>query len=86
MLAALSQRTTAIGLDAGWYEGECCAHGWDLPPARDRLGMLREALEGIPRLWCGESVDLDGVHRFRDAPSSSSAAAWIAGAAPLLEY
>ena len=49
-----------LGLGAGWYEREYRAYGWDFPPAGERLGLLREALEVIPRLWSEPTVDHHG--------------------------
>ncbi len=49
-----------LGLGAGWYEREYQAYGWTYPGDRDRLAMLDEALEVIPRLWSEETVDFDG--------------------------
>lgn len=51
-----------LGLGAGWYEREYRAYGYDYPPARERLELLDEALEVIPRLWSEEIVTHDGVH------------------------
>lgn len=49
-----------LGLGAGWYEREYEAYGYPYPPARERLGLLDEALQVIPRLWSEETVDFDG--------------------------
>ncbi len=49
-----------LGLGAGWYEREYQAYGYPYPSARDRLGLLRESLEVIPRLWSEETVTYDG--------------------------
>ncbi len=51
-----------LGLGAGWYEREYQAYGYPYPSARDRLGLLREALEVIPRLWSEETVTHHGEH------------------------
>lgn len=55
-----------LGLGAGWYEREYRAYGWDFPPAGERLGLLREALEVIPRLWSEPTVDHHGDHLHLD--------------------
>lgn len=51
-----------FGLGAGWYEREYAAYGYEFPPARERLELLGEALEVIPRLWSEETVSHDGRH------------------------
>lgn len=57
-----------LGLGAGWYEREYAAYGYPYPQAGDRLALLDEALQVIPRLWSEETVDFDGAHlRFKSA-------------------
>jgi F420-dependent oxidoreductase-like protein len=51
-----------LGLGAGWFEREYQAYGYEYPSAADRLGLLREALEVIPRLWSEETVTFEGEH------------------------
>ena len=51
-----------LGLGAGWYDREYQAYGWDYPADRDRLALLREACEVIPRLWSEETVTYSGEH------------------------
>jgi F420-dependent oxidoreductase-like protein len=51
-----------LGLGAGWYDREYQAYGWDYPADRDRLALLREACEVIPRLWSEDSVSYQGQH------------------------
>jgi F420-dependent oxidoreductase-like protein len=51
-----------LGLGAGWYEREYEAYGYDYPSNAQRLGLLREACEVIPRLWSEETVTYDGEH------------------------
>lgn len=49
-----------LGLGAGWYGREYRAYGWEYPGDRDRLALLDEALEVIPRLWSEGTVDFEG--------------------------
>ncbi len=51
-----------LGLGAGWYDREYLAYGYEYPSNRDRLALLDEALEVIPRLWSEETVDHKGAH------------------------
>jgi len=51
-----------LGLGAGWYQREYRAYGWEYPSNRDRLGLLGEALQVIPRLWSDETVTFDGSY------------------------
>jgi len=56
----MSDGRLILGLGAGWYEREYQAYGYEYPSARDRLGLLDEALTAIPRLWSEETVTFDG--------------------------
>ena len=49
-----------LGLGAGWNVGEHEAFGFALPPLKDRMDRLEEALEVITLLWSGERVSYDG--------------------------
>jgi F420-dependent oxidoreductase-like protein len=51
-----------LGLGAGWYDREYEAYGYEYPADRDRLRLLDEALEVIPRLWSEETVTFEGTH------------------------
>jgi F420-dependent oxidoreductase-like protein len=51
-----------LGLGAGWYDEEYRSYGWEFPSAGDRLGLLSEALEVIPRLWSEATVTHHGRH------------------------
>ena len=56
-----------LGIGAGWYEREYQAYGYRYPTAPERLRMLREACEVIPRLWSEETVTYDGEFHSFDA-------------------
>lgn len=51
-----------LGLGAGWYAREYEAYGYAYPSDRERLGLLDEALQVIPRLWREETVSFAGAH------------------------
>jgi len=61
-LDVFSDGRLILGIGAGWYEREYEAYGYTYPPARDRLRLLREACEVIPRLWTEETVTYQGEH------------------------
>jgi F420-dependent oxidoreductase-like protein len=39
------------GVGAGWYEHEYRAYGFEFPAPKVRIGMLREAVEIVKRMW-----------------------------------
>ncbi|MEP6624831.1 MAG: TIGR03560 family F420-dependent LLM class oxidoreductase [Acidimicrobiia bacterium] len=49
-----------LGLGAGWYEREYEAYDYEFRPARERLAILDETIQVIPRLWSEETVDFAG--------------------------
>jgi len=51
-----------LGIGAGWYEREYQAYDYEFKTGRERLRVLDEALQVIPRLWRDEKVDFDGTH------------------------
>jgi F420-dependent oxidoreductase-like protein len=55
-----------LGLGAGWYDREYRAYGYEYPSNRERLALLDEALQVIPRLWSEETVDFHGEHLHLD--------------------
>src|SRR4051794_19656052 len=50
-LDVLSGGRAVCGLGAGWFEPEHAAYGIPLPPARERLDLLEDALRLLPLLW-----------------------------------
>jgi F420-dependent oxidoreductase-like protein len=50
------------GIGAGWYEHEYRAYGYDFPPARDRIAMLRETVEIVRSLWTEPDTTYSGKH------------------------
>ena len=51
-----------VGLGAGWYEPEYRVIGQEMPPPRERLDRLREAVDLVAGLLGGGPVDFDGRH------------------------
>ncbi len=57
-----------VGLGAGWYEPDYEAIGLTLPPPRERLARLTEAVEIVAELLTGAACSYDGTyHRARGA-------------------
>jgi F420-dependent oxidoreductase-like protein len=51
-----------LGIGAGWYEREYQAYDYEFKRGRERLRVLDEALQTIPRLWSDETVTFDGTY------------------------
>jgi F420-dependent oxidoreductase-like protein len=49
-----------LGVGAGWNEREHRAFGFPLPPLKERMDRLEEAIEVIKLLWTGEPVTYGG--------------------------
>jgi F420-dependent oxidoreductase-like protein len=48
------------GVGAGWYEHEYKAYGYEFPPAKVRIGMLREAVEVVKAMWSEPDASYEG--------------------------
>jgi F420-dependent oxidoreductase-like protein len=48
------------GVGAGWYENEFKGYGYEFPPAKDRIGMLRETVEIVKSMWTEQETTYDG--------------------------
>jgi F420-dependent oxidoreductase-like protein len=48
------------GIGAGWYEHEFKAYGYDFPPPKDRIRMLRETVEIVKAMWSEPDVSYEG--------------------------
>jgi F420-dependent oxidoreductase-like protein len=51
-----------FGIGAGWYEHEFNAYGYGFPPAKDRLGVLRETVDIVRSMWTEPDTTYDGRH------------------------
>jgi len=61
-LDRLSDGRYMFGIGAGWNESEHRAFGFRLPPVKERMDRLEEALKLITLLWSGEKVDFQGTY------------------------
>jgi F420-dependent oxidoreductase-like protein len=48
------------GIGAGWYENEYKGYGFDFPAPKDRIGMLREAVEIVKSMWTEPETTYSG--------------------------
>ncbi len=51
-----------MGIGAGWYEHEYLGYGYEFPKASVRIGMLREGVEIMQRLWTEDEVTYEGTY------------------------
>jgi F420-dependent oxidoreductase-like protein len=51
-----------MGIGAGWYEHEYLGYGYEFPKASQRIGMLRESVEIMQRMWTEDEVTYDGKY------------------------
>ena len=74
-----------LGLGAGWYGREYRAYGYDYLPDRERLRVLDEYLQVIPRLWSEETVTFAGTYVHLDGaycdpkPLQARPEIWVGG-------
>ena len=83
---AISGGRVEMGIGAGWYEHEYAGYGYEFPKPSVRIGMLREGVEIMQRLWTEETVSYDGTYYQLDGAISSPRPVqdphipfWIAG-------
>lgn len=50
------------GIGAGWYDSEYAAYGYEFPPAKDRIRMLRETVEIVKLMWTEPDATYEGRH------------------------
>jgi F420-dependent oxidoreductase-like protein len=50
------------GIGAGWYDHEYRAYGYEFPPAKDRIRMLRETVEIVKLMWSEPQTSYEGRH------------------------
>ncbi|MFZ0217849.1 MAG: TIGR03560 family F420-dependent LLM class oxidoreductase [Candidatus Dormiibacterota bacterium] len=69
-LDVLSGGRAICGLGAAWFRQEHDAFGWRFPPLAERLLLLEDALQLLPRLWGPGGAAFDG--RVVQVPDSAS--------------
>ena len=57
-----------FGIGAGWHEYEHGAFGINLPPVKERLDRLEEAVQVIKALWTEDRPSFSGKHYSLDRP------------------
>ena len=50
------------GIGAGWYQHEFEGYGYEFPPAKVRIGMLRETVEIVKAMWSQPDTTYEGRH------------------------
>jgi len=50
------------GIGGGWYEHEYLAYGYPFPAAKERLGMLRDTVEIVTRMWRDAEATYEGTY------------------------
>ncbi|MDA4122374.1 MAG: LLM class flavin-dependent oxidoreductase [Thaumarchaeota archaeon] len=61
-LDTISNGRVTLALGAGWFKTECLAYGIQWEPYGRRLGMLRESVRLIKRLWKEGEVTFKGEY------------------------
>ncbi len=57
---AISNGRLEMGIGAGWYEHEYDGYGYPFPNPSTRIGMLREGIEIMQRMWTEDEVTYEG--------------------------
>ena len=50
------------GIGGGWYEHEYHAYGYPFPAAKERLGILRDTVEIVTRMWRDAEATYEGAY------------------------
>ncbi|HYH12664.1 MAG TPA: LLM class F420-dependent oxidoreductase [Thermomicrobiales bacterium] len=56
------------GFGAGWYEHEWRAYGYGFPETKERMGMFREAVQIIHKMWTEDTPTFSGKRYTIDGP------------------
>ena len=86
MIDVVSDGRLDWGIGAGWYENEYRAYGYEYPKPKDRIGMLREAVEIVRSMWTqpettykGQYYDVSRVHCDPKPLQEPHPPVWIGG-------
>ena len=68
-LDVISNGRVEFAIGAGWFEEEFRAYGYDFPPTKERIEMLKEAVMILKLMWTDETTSFAGRHyRVENAP------------------
>ncbi len=56
------------GFGAGWYEHEWRAYGYGFPETKERMGMFREAVQIVHKMWTEDTPTFSGKRYTIDGP------------------
>jgi F420-dependent oxidoreductase-like protein len=62
MIDVISGGRLIWGIGAGWYDNEFAGYGYEFPAAKDRIGMLRETVEIVTKMWSEPEVTYEGKY------------------------
>lgn len=66
----LSNGRLVLGLGAGWQRSEYEQHGYEFPPAKERVERLHETVKILKAMWTEESPSFEGEYfRIHEANS-----------------
>ena len=68
---AISGGRVEMGIGAGWYEHEHLGYGYPFLKPSARIGMLREGVEIMQRMWTEDEVSYQGKYYELDGAISS---------------
>jgi F420-dependent oxidoreductase-like protein len=50
------------GIGAGWYANEYHGYGFEFPPPKQRIGMLKECVQIVRSMWTQPETTFEGEH------------------------
>lgn len=59
-LDVISNGRVEFAIGAGWFKEEFEAYGYNFPPAKERIEMLKESVAILKAMWTEEEVSFDG--------------------------
>ncbi len=68
-LDVISNGRVEFAIGAGWFEEEFRAYGYDFPPTKERVEMLKEAVMILKLMWTDETATFAGrYYSVKNAP------------------